>query len=549
MADDQNRITRNAALEVLKAYNQYGSHRKTAKALGTNHSRIGRYLEHAEKLGLTVNDEPDPEPEIGGRIHPIVHSEWALPSKGKIKRYLFTTAQNNTELNKPVWENLQALAAHYDARICVATYTYDVSSYGERSVKRGKFKPRVGDLWYDPSIEPHVSDERVIVAPGLIWCGEMNTLPTAVRPLSGLESYTGRASGIFPHAKIALESVASGKREGTKLNFTTGTITQRNYIAKKAGLKAEFHHGYGALLVEVDHEGSWWCRQLNADSEGELYDLTLRANKGKVTDGHRVEAITWGDIHCDTLEEEVLRLQWTDKDSMGKVLRPRHQFMHDVLSFSSRNHHESRNPHARFMRFIEGQDDVLKELKDVSRFLSFDSALDECQTVVVDSNHDNAMTRWLREADYKTDHVNAIFFLQAQLRMYESIADRDRNFHLLEWALRKTGVGPYVKFLRPDESYIICPDANGGIECGMHGHLGVDGSRGGLGQFARMGRKTNTGHSHRAEIRDGAYCAGITGNLDQGYNQGPSTWTRSHIVTYRNGKRAIVTCWKNRWRA
>lgn len=547
MPDNGGRITDAEAIEALKAVREHGSTWKAAKALGCGQTSIRRRVQAGQERGLTADDEI---PEVRGRVYAMARTEWPVPSKGKVARYIFTSAQSNTHLHDPLWQNLNALADHYKARICVSTMTYDVSSYGPQSVKRGKFKARPkGEPWYDPRIESHVLDESVQVAPGLVWCGEMNILPTATRPLSGLEAYTGRKSGIFPHAKFALESVASGKHEGTKINYTTGTVTQRNYIAKKAGLKAEFHHGYGALLVEVDDTGAWWCRQLNADSEGSLNDLTLKIEKGRVKDGQRIEAITWGDIHCDTLEPSVVEMQWAGKTSMAHVLRPKHQFMHDILSFSSRNHHERKDPHKRFMRYVEGQDGVVDELKDVVSFLNGPALLDDCSTIIVDSNHDNAMTRWLREEDYRSDPKNALFFLEAQLEMYRSIADRRRNFHMLEWALTKLGVNPYVRLLRPDDSYIVCPDANGGIECGMHGHLGVDGSRGGLSQFARMGRKTNTGHTHRTEIRDGAYCAGVSGNLDQGYNKGPSTWTRSHIVTYGNGKRAIVTCWRNKWRA
>jgi hypothetical protein len=79
----------------------------------------------------------------------------------------------------------------------------------------------------------------------------MNILPTANDPLEGLETYSQRKSAIFPHAKMAMRSVATMKHEGTKLNFTTGTVTQMNYIQKKAGLVGEHHHVYGAVLVEV----------------------------------------------------------------------------------------------------------------------------------------------------------------------------------------------------------------------------------------------------------------------------------------------------------
>ena len=44
-------------------------------------------------------------------------------------------------------------------------------------------------------------------------------------------------------------------------------------------------------------------------------------------------------------------------------------------------------------------------------------------------------------------------------------------------------------------------------------------------------------------------CPGITGGLDQGYNVGPSSWSNSHVPIYANGKRCILTMWRNKWRA
>src|ERR1035437_6492102 len=124
----------------------------------------------------------------------------------------------------------------------------------------------------------------------------MNITPTASDPLTGLETYSGRQSAVFPHAKIAMRTVASIQGSGAKLNYTTGTVTKRNYIQKRAGLMAEFHHTYGGLLVEVDSAGVWKVRQLDAEAvSGTLYDLTLKVENGVVTDGHRVEAINWGD--------------------------------------------------------------------------------------------------------------------------------------------------------------------------------------------------------------------------------------------------------------
>ncbi len=489
------------------------------------------------------------KPLAAGRVNPLESQKRPLPPKGCVKYYVLTSAQNNTHVFERAWTSLRALGKHYNAEMMVGTYSYNVNAYGRLSTKRGHAPSGQSDLWFAECLLPYIEatdDRNIILAPGLLWCGRSNISPTADRPLSGFETYTGRLSGIFPHAKFAVDSVASGKFEATKFNFTTGTITQQNYIQKKAGLKAEHHHAYGALLVEVDHNGRWFARQLNADGDGVIYDLDLKADGDKVTSGHRVEAITWGDIHHAQIDPEVEHLAW-GPDGMLDTLRPRYQFMHDLIDFQSRRHWDSKNPHKRYEMFVRGTDSVETEMQGAADFLSTASRL-WCRTVVVDSNHDNDFERWLRETDYRYDPPNAEYFLETQLKKYQSIR-LATDFHAVEWALRRAGCPKPVRFLREDEPYIICPDAHGGIECGMHGHIGVHGTRGSPLSFSKIGRKANTAHTHSCGILHGIYVAGHSGVIDQGYNRGPSAWSHTHTVTYANGKRALVTMWDGRWRA
>lgn len=510
------KLTREEAESKASLVQQFGGIRKAARATGVSFGQLQR---------------------AASRVSETKRQEWPLPEKGKVNRYIFTCAQNNTKLFAPAWASLNALAKHYNANIFVSTFTYDTSV---RIPKRGKDGKTEDGLWYAPELVPHLLDDSVLVAPDLVFCGELNILPTAERPLSGFESYTGSKSGIFPHPRIAMESIAGIK--AAKFNYTTGTVTRRNYIAKKAGQKADFHHSYGGLLVEVDSAGDWWARQLNSDSSGKIHDLDVVAD-GKRVSKTAVEAINWGDIHWGTVDPNVVQALWGPFGMLDK-LKPRWQFMHDALDFRARNHHDRHDPHKMFQKFCTMSESVQKEIEDLQHFLQ-QAHRRTCRTVVVDSNHDGALGRWLREADYKTDPVNAVFFLRAQAEVYGAISRGDR-FHLLGWALQHP---KGTTFLGPNESIILCKKAGGGIECGMHGHLGVNGSRGSLRSFARMGSKSNTGHTHSARIIDGAYCAGVTGSLDQGYNKGPSSWSRSHIVTYKNGKRAIVTMRGDKWRA
>ena len=265
-----------------------------------------------------------------------------------IKRYLLTAAQNNTSVNKPVWNNILALMKHYNARLMIGTYTYNKKTIGAQNAKRKTSKEQDHNKeWWDSLIDPYIADQREVLAPGLEWCGEMQILPTAVDPLSGMQGYTGRHSSIFPHAKIAMSSVPSGMNELTKLMYTTGAVTEGNYIQKKAGLKAQFHHSLGCLVVEVNPAGEWWVRQVSADSEGTLHDLNVRVKKGRVSRDTKVEGIVWGDIHVASIDPAVYQACWK-KGGMLDKLRPKYQFFHDLFdgrvgqnhSIKQRLHHD-----------------------------------------------------------------------------------------------------------------------------------------------------------------------------------------------------------------
>jgi len=524
---------------VREAYERLQSWRAVARELGWPRSTVRFYQ---RKLGET------PLPIAGGDIHATAARKMPPPKKGQVRRYILTCAQNNTFHHEQAWANLVALAEYLNAEILISRFSYNIGAWAQqKNVKPGS-RRKQEDPWYDPELADHFCDERVELAPGLVFCGESNISPTAARPLSGLEGYTGRSSAIFPHTKIAMESVASGKYEGVKLLYTTGCITQRNYIQRKAGLKAEFHHCYGGLLVEVNDQGNWFCRQLNASAgDGTIYDLDLCAKDGDVTSGHRVQAITFGDVHAAQVDPGVAQLGW-GPGGMIDMLQPREVHLHDLLDFRARNHHDRGNCHLNFRKYIDGLDNVQEEIEGCVKLVT-DMQREGCKVVVIQSNHDNALTRWLRESDYRLDPTNAIIFLTCQKRVYEAIARREKGFHLLEWIMQQLGTDRKVLFLQMDESYVICRDRSGGIECGMHGHAGPNGTKGTPWAFRKMGRKANIGHTHSAGIVDGLYVAGTSSLLDCGYNVGPSSWTHTHIVTYPNGKRALVTMYGGAWRA
>jgi len=508
--------------------------------LGRNISATSRELgieRHAVRYHLRKNPTSEyDKPSVGGKVKGTATRKI---KKAGVRRYIVSSVQNNTEVPPKLLDNIKALAEHYGAEILLATYTYNKNAYGPMSVK-WHTEDHAEELWYDASVLPYIVDERVELAPGLIWYGEANISPTAVSPLRQLKKFGGQNSGLFPHAKQAMSTVPTPKLVATKEIYTTGTLTKMNYIQKFAGFRAEFDHVYGGLIVEVDEDGTWFVRQLNADKSWRIQDFDVIAADGEVTTGNPIEGICWGDIHEYQLELIIKNACWGEGGILD-VLRPKYQFFHDLLDFRSRNHHDEFNFHRRFALWVNGGESVARELSNAAEFLRF-STRPWCQSVVVNSNHDRALTKWLQKAKHREDPVNAEIFLELELGVVKAIT-KSEPFHVLQEALAKYDAPAEAKFLWQDESFMVK-----GIECGMHGDEGNNGTKATPEGMDQLGVKVNMGDKHSPALIGGVMCVGVTGALDQGYNTGPSSWARAHGLIYPNGKRTLFFMRDTRWR-
>ncbi len=398
---------------------------------------------------------------------------------------------------------------------------------------------------------PYISNDRVDLAPRLTWCGELNIIPTARRPLTGMENYTYRKSTIIPHTTIAMKSIASVKGEGVKLLYTTGACTQRNYIQRKEGFRAEHFHAYAALLVEVDSEGSWWCRQVEQGADGTLCDLSLVFRNGRLAkENGRVACITWGDIHARKLDGAVADAGWRAPGNMLDTLRPYRQHAHDLLDCGPFGHHTRRDAFENYRSYFRSDRRSIATELLVTGQVAHELQRPWVDTVAVNSNHDRHLERDLKETDWRDDPENAELILSLTARCLRAIRLDERGFNLVEYALKQASPLDLsgITFLGEDQSDVILKQIDGGIECGLHGDRGANGSRGTPSGIAKMGRRINMADKHSAEIIDLVYVAGCC-QLDMGYNKGPSSWTIAHIVTYNNGCRAIVSVWKGKWKA
>lgn len=501
------------------------------------------------KLGLLSSQTDQaptkaPEPTVA-RNAPQV--ERVLPSvaSGETQRFLLTAAQDETPIHAPFWRNLKVYAETIGAEIMVGGFTYQKGLFEDHSVAAGRFASE---------LVPHLRAEAVRLAPRLVWRGNANILPTATDPLSGWDTQTRDSWGIFPHAKIALKSIPVMPGRPGKQIMTTGVATIENYVQRNAGQKAEFHHTIGATVVEVQ-DGDFWCRQISAGRDGTFQDLDAVVRDGEVTRGSAVEGITYGDIHREWLDEDKARGSWgiggaPDGGAMVDVLRPSYQFFHDVFDFTARSHHSRNDPHQRARLLAMGMDGVEDGIVLAARFLER-SRRPFSTSVAVFSNHDGQhIVNWMRDANAASDPVNAYYWHMLNAAYHKAIRAGEMDFMPHEHALREASTDRLsgVLFLREGQSFVICQGV-APIECGLHAHIGPGGAKGSAASLSKIVERANVAHSHSPCIREALYQAGTSSSLMPYATRGPGAWHHADIVTYKSGKRTIVTSCGSKWRA
>ena len=561
--DNRRKITDQQVISAL--WRHEGRITRAAAELGVTRPTLIKRRDRLRREGVELPDPPwnpaegEARPDsdakradlTDGRIEPRPMQVRPLPSKGKVATYLLTAATNNTDIHPVFWRNLKALAAHYEAHgpveIMVRRIGYQLAEWRRRGASN-EIEQDVtnGGVYFDPALIEHICDERVELAPGLHWAGDAPVSATAVNPLSGYDTFTGEASGIFGPTKLEMRSVATMRGQPAKHIITTGAVTQRNYSETKAGQKADWHHVFGATMVEVEADGTWFMRPIVAEDDGTIRDINVTIRHGQVIEGPNVEALTPGDVHVAELSPAIREAIY-GPGGVTDTLKPRYLLHQDLHDHKARSHHDARDPIRRYQLHVQGADDVEREIAADAEFLRY-AARPGMEQIVVGSNHDDHLHRWLKDADWKSDPVNAEFYLRAVLQVVQAIKADDAEFHLLEWACREKDCPPDVVFLRPDQSLVI-----GGVEHGLHGDKGPNGARGSVRNIARMASKTTIGHSHSPGIVEGCWQAGVTaGDADEptmDYAQGPSSWSRTSVVQFEGGKRTMITMRGVRWRA
>jgi hypothetical protein len=359
-----------------------------------------------------------------------------------------------------------------------------------------------------------------------------------IDPLTGL-ARIGQRNGSFIYAspKQRMKLIPTSNNKSPCVQMTPGAVTlpdysTQKYMSERTGYIATHDHIMGAIIVEIEDNNLFHFRQIQSDFKGSFIDLGTQYNADSTCDLVTPSAFILGDWHA-TETDPIARDCWI---SVMKHLRPENLVLHDAFSGVSINHHEANYKILKAQRASAGQLSLQEEVKALAKDLNDLSEFTD-QIVIVKSNHDEFLNRYLESGLSTSDPINYRFALDLAAKQHD-------GFDPLKWATEQNGlIAKNIKWLSRDEDFIIA-----GIQLGAHGDLGANGSRGSLAAMERAYGQSVSGHSHTPEILRGAWQVGTSSFLKLSYNRGASSWLQSSCLLYPSGARQLINIIEGKWK-
>lgn len=446
--------------------------------------------------------------------------QYKLAQKRKIdktkKRFIVTWAQNNTDIHLDFFNNIKVYAEYINADIHVIAGRYR----NPTSV----FTDKEFDVWAD-EVLPYLDANRHNVHKYVSIMSDIKIQPTAVNPMSGMNGLSGVNSCVYGSPRVQMEMIPVLEGNKPKIMVTTGSVTKDNYTDSKSGKKGEFHHTYGFVVVEIKDDNTFYIRQVTAnDKNGSFNDLFYNVTDKKVTVNKKIAGIILGDIHYGHHDEQVIR----ETHRLLDKLKPDNVVLHDVFDGKSISHHEMKDPFVQYSKEITNENSLEREVKimltGLKEFKKYKNV------IIVRSNHDDFLDRWLKNEDWKKQPTskNSLLYME-----YSAMLLRQYAKGVVKGVIPEiiNGAYPEFKTLGRSDSYKIK-----NWEVGQHGDVASNGSRGSLNNFRTLNTKIVVGHYHAPGRKDGAISVGTSTKLRVGYNIGASSWLQSHVIIHDDSR-------------
>ena len=478
---------------------------------------------------------------IPQELDPVVFSTTFTRYTKPVKEILATSVQDLSDPHPKFLENLKLYIKdqHIDTIFIFGMFG-ETANFGSKPVVKSKI---VDELKKVCRVE--VVDSNLIINQNVALVNAYQ-YPQQLNPLLGLERFVYKQGlTIVGGTKIGKKSVAT-RTETARMLISTGALSKPNYRNNRLGNIAKEMHQYGFARVSItDNTYFAHPRTVEVLNDGAIYDLDKKYSKGTV-ENTRVWGCASPDIHASSASPYQLGLF----KKFIKHIKPQNVFLHDLSDNQSISHHGGNNQYTQWQNAKNGLTFVNECKITFKLLLGFIKDNPMTKFYVVRSNHDAWIERWvenIRESFFRTNPSDFYFLT----KLFTVKCEKKPEVLLEE--MYKLMVKDLTKNVPTAKQLVFLKDRDiikyKNIEHAVHGDTAVNGSRGSIQSFSRLGVKINIGHLHNGDVLGGIYGTGVLlDKMSDGYhkNNGYSSWTNVVVLTHENGSRQSVTLWEKR---
>lgn len=519
---DNQQLILDTYVKLLKKHKRLPS-RVDMQNAGVNNNRIRKNFTSLTNLAKIVNENKPKlvESIIGFNIFETCKKDVNLNVKPGDK-FVITTAVSDGKVHIGFLNSIRKYCKLHKARLLILP----IEDPAKRKDKSSFY------------LSKELKDDTVIMSDTKInsnlFISSIKISAKQINPLTGLKRIGQRnGSCIYASPKQFMETVPVSNVKIPAVLMTTGSITLSDYnsdmyFSKRTAYIADSDHTVGAIIVEIKDDRVFYFRQIQSDKRGAFVDL------GKMYSGKKVikyspTAFVPGDIHSGDTNPEVIK-NWYE---VSKETGCKKWILHDLYNGKAICHHDKKRCSLQAQKAEKGHLKMTKEFQNISQYLQDMKEHGINDIVIVKSNHDEWLDQWLQSGEYIHDPYNlkvALLLAEAQIKGFDPLKHAIETIGELPLNLAKK-----IKWLNRDEDYVIAK-----IECGAHGDLGSNGSRGNIRNLENAYGNCIIGHAHSPAIIRGVWVVGTSTYLKVGYNRGASGWCNSGVLIYPNGSRQML---------
>lgn len=474
-------------------------------------------IEYNEEIGRTYRNKFKQDLELVNTVSYIRAKERRLPES---RFYLLTSAQNSTPVHKGLLKNMEALVEHIgDCSLGVIASRYRNPSLYDEGLKEN---------YWDDSLDEYLIASRMELFTDFVVGADVRIPYTTNRPVQNAKRMCKDYSFVVGHPKQDMEAMPMLDNTKDKFIMSTGSVTlPSNYSDTMAGESGRVNHKMGFLFIEVvDREkGIFKAMNIEAMEDGSFDLPNIRVTNNGQIHKYRpslIDTIVLGDLHVGFHNEEEL------KDSLDFVMshHPNNVVLHDVLSAESVHRYNINDAFKAYRMMMEGVT-IEKEIEDAIDMIK-DIAEMTHNVIIPSANHHYILENWVKNYSWKSSLINAEKYMEFSQKLLRGDVSEKGLFGDIVDGENIDG----VKTLSYNKSHRIK-----GVEVGQHGDKGINGSRGNMNAYDKIGVPHIVGHGHGAKKYGDVIMVGTLSKLRMGYNQGYSTWRNNVIgVIYNNCK-------------